>query len=97
MPEVFGEGYTAADIDRAAGDLNIRENTPPAFIWGTFEDVLFQQWPPYVKALKKRNIPYSYHIFPKGPHGLGLAPGHPEVSQWPLLCAEWLIALGFMG
>jgi len=35
------------------------------------------------------------HVFPSGPHGLGLAADHPTVSVWPELCARWLKDTGF--
>ena len=40
------------------------------------------------------------HVFPRGPHGIGLAQGGrgakaPEARQWPALCAEWLKGIGF--
>lgn len=96
LPHVFGEGYGSPDVERAAGELNVRSDTPPAFIWGTFEDFLIKQWPPFLKALEKRKVPYAYHIFPKGKHGLGMAQDIPEVSQWTAVCAVWLKELGFI-
>lgn len=33
---------------------------PPAFIWGTFEDFLLNQWSPFLKALEKRAFPKHY-------------------------------------
>jgi hypothetical protein len=36
------------------------------------------------------------HIFAHGPHGVGLAPGYPELSGWPDLLATWMRGLGLM-
>ena len=49
------------------------------------------------EALHKAGVPVELHVFPKGRHGVGLAPGDPILSQWPGLCAAWLRAMGFLG
>jgi acetyl esterase/lipase len=91
----FGGDSTIETIKIASGDKNVRKDTPPAFLWGTFEDFLIDQWPPYLKALKRKKVPYEHHLFPYGQHGLGLAAEMPLASQWPGLCAAWLKNLGF--
>jgi acetyl esterase/lipase len=83
------------DVRRASAELNVRCNTPPAFLWGTCDDFLFDQWPLYIKALKEKAIPFEVHIFPNGPHGMGMALEHLAASQWTELCGKWLKALGF--
>lgn len=95
MESLFGPGYTDKDILHATGELNVRADTPPAFLWGTYDDFLYEQWPPYLKALKKKKVEYSYHMFPRGGHGMGLAEQNPLARRWPELCVEWLKDLGF--
>ena len=46
-------------------------------------------------ALAAKGVPFELHIFPNGPHGLGLAPEFPEVAQWAPMCQRWLLAQGF--
>lgn len=36
------------------------------------------------------------HIFPNGPHGLGLANNVPHVAQWSDLLLNWLIYKGWV-
>lgn len=73
------------------------ENTPPAFFWHTFNDPavhighLFR----YASALRENNVPAEIHVFPDGPHGLGLAKDRPHVAQWPELLMNWLACIGF--
>ena len=70
----------------------VNENTPEAFIWHTSTDecVFVENSLMYAAALAKEKIPYELHIYPMGPHGLGLSPGIPYVAKWAdnLLC--WL-------
>lgn len=95
LESCFGKECTLDAIAWTYGDKNVRQDTPPAFLWGTGEDFLLAQWPPYIKALQKAKVPAAYHIFPHGHHGLGLAADVPLVRQWPALCTAWLKELGF--
>jgi acetyl esterase/lipase len=95
LPRLLGPGYTEEDAKTSSGELRVRADTPPAFIWGTWDDFLYEQWPPLLKALKKKNVEYAFHMFPRGGHGMGLAQGNPLASQWPGLCVAWLKDLGF--
>ena len=42
----------------------------------------------------ENGVPVELHIFPEGPHGMGLAGGVPA-GQWCGLCQKWLLDLGF--
>lgn len=72
--------------------LNITEATPPAFIWHTARDQSVSVLNSYTYAiqLKKNNVSCELHVFPGGPHGLGLAENDPHVAQWPGLLLNWL-------
>ena len=35
------------------------------------------------------------HIYPEGPHGLGLAEKHNDIRTWPELAANFLEKTGF--
>jgi acetyl esterase/lipase len=79
----------------SAKDGRVSADTPPAFIWGTWDDFLYKQWPPYLKELRKNGIPFEFHLFPGGGHGMGLAEKNNLASKWPGLCAAWLKELEF--
>lgn len=77
--------------------------TPPAFVWTTGEDqtVPASQSLRFVTALEAAGVPYEYHHFAHGPHGLSTAepvanadrPALPENAHaWVDLCARWLRA-----
>ena len=61
--------------DQMSLEFQVTEDTPKTFIWHTFEDqtVLLDNTLLFVQALYKKGIPVEYHVFPQGPHGLGLA------------------------
>ena len=84
-------------LRRFSAELNVTAETPPAFIWHTAEDdcVPVQNSLLLAGALAAKGVPFELHIFPNGPHGLGLAPEFPEVAQWAPMCQRWLLAQEF--
>lgn len=52
-------------------DEQVNEKTPPAFLYNTFEDQLtdVKNVLYYAESLKKYNVPFELHVFPKGNHG----------------------------
>ena len=70
----------------------VTEKTPPVFLWHTSKDpgVNVRQSLGFAECLRDANIPFELHVFPKGPHGLGLAPDYPDVSKWAALAADWV-------
>ena len=73
------------DLERFfSAELNVTPDTPPAFIWHTADDELVpvQNSLMLAGALSRCGVPYELHIYPSGPHGLGLAEDYPEVRVW---------------
>lgn len=80
----------------------VDQNTPECFIWHTFEDktVPLENSMILIDALRKQNIPFEYHVFPSGCHGLALgneltlSPSkkeyNPASAQWISLCHTWV-------
>jgi acetyl esterase/lipase len=85
---------------RVATSLNrlVTVAAPPFFIWHTADDPSVPVQHSYLlaQALATKGIPHALHVFPSGPHGLGLAQGTGEPEAWPVLCASWLSALGWL-
>lgn len=73
-------------------DLIADETTPKAFIWHTFDDdgVNVINSLDYARRLRQMNVPVEMHLYPHGPHGLGLAPEYPHVADWGNRLVEWL-------
>lgn len=68
------------------------EHTPPAFIWHTHNDggVNVINSYRYGEALRRADVPAELHVFPDGPHGMGLSLHEPHVGQWRTLLLNWL-------
>lgn len=87
-------------------ELNVKETTPPAFIWHTAEDgcVPVMNSLLYAQALSNNKVPFELHIYPFGGHGLSTADIHTvdaendvtrHVSGWLFELKKWLKLMGF--
>jgi acetyl esterase/lipase len=85
-------------VDYFSNDLQVDENTPPAFIVHSADDnaVPVQNSINYFLALKKINIPEELHIYEKGGHGYGLGRNLGTETNWPEACKNWLKARGYL-
>jgi len=92
---------TEVDVEKYNIVNYIDENTPPMFIWHTYEDDLVDVSNALVLVtkLREKKIPFELHIFEKGEHGLALcdrttarkASHHnSHVIRWFDLCVGWL-------
>jgi acetyl esterase/lipase len=79
-------------------DLFVTKETPPTFWYHTFNDktVPVEQGLRFYEALVKAGVPSEAHIFPNGPHGVGLGKGDAVLDQWPNLLENWLRAQGLL-
>ena len=89
-------GQPAAEwVERLSNEKQVRHDTPPCFIWHTWEDdsVKVENALDFAVALRQAGVPFDLHIYQKGAHGMGLGgdPPHP----WAADCLYWLKQLGF--
>lgn len=89
---LLGENASQELLDYMSIEKQVKENTPPMFLWHTAEDasVPMENSLLMAKALKQNGVEFELHIFPNGRHGLGLRDEVPYVTRWAGLCEEWL-------
>lgn len=79
----------------------ITKNTPPMFLWATWEDntVPVNQTLKMAFEMERAGVPCEVHIFENGEHGLSLADQatamakeqiHPDVAEWMSLAQTWM-------
>jgi acetyl esterase/lipase len=95
---LLGEGASAELIASLSNERQVTAETPPCFLWHTWED---RGVPPensvvFYQALLAHKIPAELHIYEKGRHGLGLAKDIPGTSAWPDACLAWLKNRGLL-
>ena len=93
---------TNFDADIYSVEKLVSDKTVPAFIWHTLDDgaVPAQNEMAFVTELLKRKIPYEYHCFGRGYHGLSLANEETwgeipdckdeQIALWPELVMGWI-------
>jgi acetyl esterase/lipase len=90
-------------LNKVSLEKQVTENTPPAFVWHTFEDGLVpvENSLLFTQAMNEKKIPFELHIYPKGGHGLSLAteetrhftdkgPLQTEVQNWITMAGTWI-------
>jgi len=95
---LLGETPDPKLVRELSNELHVTPRTPPTFLFHTADDAVVpvENSLAFFEALHAAHVPAELHVFPKGPHGVGLAPDDPALSQWPKLCAAWLQAMGFL-
>jgi acetyl esterase/lipase len=80
------------------GHLSVHEQvskaTPPAFLVHTGEDttVPVENSIMFYEALRRAGVSAEMHLYDKGPHGFGTAPGLGPTSEWPKRLEEWMLS-----
>jgi len=83
-----------------SNELQVTKDTPPCFIWHTWEDgaVPAENSLHFAEALRKEGVPFALHIYQKGGHGLGLGSPQWDPSKrhpWTRDLVAWLGVQGF--
>jgi acetyl esterase/lipase len=95
---LLGEDPDPALLWKLSTERQVTPRTPPTFLFHTDDDpaVPVENSLLFFSAMKRAGVPGELHVFAHGPHGVGLAPGDPVLSQWPGLCAQWMEGLGLL-
>jgi acetyl esterase/lipase len=97
---LLGENPSPELVRLLSNELQVTKETPPCFIWATYEDsvVPMENSLQFAEALRKARVPFDLHIYQKGPHGIGLgtSDANPEKRHpWTRDCIYWLRVQGF--
>lgn len=100
MKNLLGNDPPPELVRELSNELQVTPNTPPCFIWHTWEDngVMVENSLQFAEALRKAGVPFDLHIYQQGAHGLGLGTRdwNPEKRHpWTSDCVFWLKAQGF--
>ena len=95
---------TEEEINRFSCEKLVGKQTPPTFLFHTFEDqtVPVQNSIYYAQALADNGVPFEMHIYPYGWHGISTADSLtldsnndklPYISDWVIKVKHWLNVL----
>jgi acetyl esterase/lipase len=97
---LLGKNPSEDLVRNLSNELQVTKETPPTFLWHTWEDtaVPVENSLQFAEAMRRAGVPFDLHIYQKGGHGLGLgsAKWDPERRHpWTKDCVYWLKAQGF--
>ena len=72
---LLGDNASEEELRYMSLETQVKENTPPCFLWQTATDELVpvENSAFMAQALKEKGIPFAYHVFTDGVHGLSVA------------------------
>lgn len=88
---LLGENPTDELVEKLSSELQVTENTPPCFVWHTWEDggVVVENSMAFAAALREKGVRFELHVYEKGGHGIGI--GSPESPhRWTTDLLAWL-------
>ncbi|HVU28717.1 MAG TPA: alpha/beta hydrolase [Verrucomicrobiae bacterium] len=97
---LLGKNPSPELVKLLSNELQVTANTPPCFLWTTFEDktVPMENSMMFAEALRKNHVPFAFHVYENGRHGLGLddKPPFPHPHPWAADCLFWLKQRNFV-
>ena len=86
---LLGNNPSKKLIDEFSNELQVDENTPPAYITQAADDkvVDVDNSIVYFESLRHHNVPVEMHIYPKGNHGFVLK---QPTDEWMMLIFKWM-------
>lgn len=89
---LIGENPSPDQVQRFSNELQITEETPPAFLVHSTDDgtVPVENSIRYYLALKDHKVPAEMHIYRQGGHGYGMGRSDNTESSWPKALERWL-------
>ena len=97
---LLGTNATPELVRLLSNELQVTSNTPPCFLWTTFEDqsVPMENAMRFAEALRRNDVPFDLHIYEKGAHGMGLndQPPFTHPHPWAADCLFWLKTQDFV-
>ena len=98
---LLGKDPSPELVRELSNELKVTQDTPPCFVWHTYEDnaVPMENSLQFAEAFRRAGVPFDLHIYQKGPHGLGLGTREwsPEKRHpWTRDCIYWLQVQAFV-
>jgi dipeptidyl aminopeptidase/acylaminoacyl peptidase len=97
---LLGKDPSRTLIQELSNELHVTKETPPCFIFHTYDDatVPVENSLEFAAALRRAKVPFELHIYEHGAHGMGLGTKSADPTQmhaWTHECQRWLKEQGF--
>lgn len=94
---LLGDNHSDEEAEKLNLINHVSKNTPPCFIWHTYEDktVIIDTTLKFAMALRKNDIPFELHIYEHCKHGMSLGTNvmcqNPNrLSNWAEMAVDWI-------
>ncbi|MGH7972126.1 MAG: alpha/beta hydrolase [Limisphaerales bacterium] len=96
---LLGDHPSPELVRNLSNELQVTKDTPPCFLWHTWEDpvVPVENTLQFAQALRRAGVPFDLHIYQKGGHGLGLGAPYPDKDKRPPLTKDLVFSLKLHG
>ena len=83
---------------RLSVDEQVTKATPPTFLVHSSEDttVPVENSLLFYQGMRRAKAPIEMHLYPKGPHGSGMAASLGPTAEWPRHCESWMRFNGWL-
>ena len=93
---LLGRNPSPELVKELSSELQVTKDSPPCFIWSTYEDktVPVENSLMFADALRNKGVPFELHIYERGGHGQGLGTRNAydtaKYLPWTGECERWL-------
>ena len=79
-------------------DEQVTKDTPPTFLIHSTEDTTakVENSLLFFQGMRRAKAPIEMHLYPKGPHGSGMAASLGPTAEWPKHCESWMRFNGWL-
>lgn len=98
---LLGKDPSPELVRELSNELHVTKDTPPCFVWHTWEDkgVKIENALAFVGALQAAGVRFDFHVYERGPHGIGLGSREYDPAKWHPWTRDlafWLKERGFV-
>jgi|LSQX01.1.fsa_nt_gb acetyl esterase/lipase len=95
---LLGNAPAAEMIEKLSLERQVSADTPPVFLFHSADDeaVPVENSLHFALAMARHDRPFTLHVVPSAPHGIGMRPGFGLASAWPAALAAWLADRGLV-
>lgn len=98
---LLGKDPSPELVRELSNELHVTKETPPCFVWHTWEDkgVKIENALAFVSALQAAGVRFDFHVYERGPHGIGLGSREYDPAKWHPWTRDlvfWLKERGFV-
>lgn len=98
---LLGDNPSPELVQSLSNELQVTPQTPPCFLWHTWEDpvVKVENSLDFAQALRRNGVHFDLHIYEHGGHGMGLGDDTPPFRNalpWTNDLLFWLKGQGFL-